>query len=34
MRAGDVPIQRATNHARANRSDRNAHIALIPISGM
>ena len=34
MRAGDVLIQRATNHAWANRSGRNARIAFILIDGV
>jgi len=33
MRAGDVLIQRGTNHAWANRSGRNARIAFILIDG-
>lgn len=34
MQAGDVLIQRATNHAWANRSGRNARIAFILIDGV
>jgi hypothetical protein len=33
MRAGDVLIQRGTNHAWANRSDRTARIAFVLIDG-
>ena len=33
MRAGDVLVQRATNHAWANRSDRTARIAFVLIDG-
>ena len=33
MRAGDVLIQRATNHAWANRSGSNARIAFVLIDG-
>lgn len=33
MRAGDVLIQRGTNHAWANRSDRTARVAFVLIDG-
>jgi len=33
MRAGDVLIQRGTNHAWANRSDKTARIAFVLIDG-
>jgi mannose-6-phosphate isomerase-like protein (cupin superfamily) len=33
VRAGDIVIQRGTNHAWANRSDRNCRIAFILIDG-
>jgi uncharacterized cupin superfamily protein len=33
MRAGDVLIQRGTNHAWANRSGRTARIAFVLIDG-
>jgi hypothetical protein len=34
MKAGDVLIQRGTNHAWANRSDRTARIAFVLIDGV
>jgi uncharacterized cupin superfamily protein len=33
LRAGDVLIQRGTNHAWANRSERTARIAFVLIDG-
>ena len=33
VRAGDIVIQRGTNHGWANRSDRNCRIAFILIDG-
>ncbi|MEA3063582.1 MAG: hypothetical protein QOJ27_10 [Sphingomonadales bacterium] len=33
VRAGDVIVQRGTNHAWANRSERNARIAFVLIDG-
>ena len=33
LKAGDVVIQRGTNHGWANRSDRNCRIAFILIDG-
>ena len=33
VRAGDIVIQRGTNHAWANRSGRNCRIAFILIDG-
>ena len=33
MRAGDVLIQRGTNHAWANRSNRTARIAFVLMDG-
>jgi hypothetical protein len=34
MRAGDIAIQRGTNHARANRSKANCRIAFVLIDGV
>ncbi len=33
MRAGDIIIQRGTNHAWANRSDKNCRVAFVLIDG-
>jgi len=33
VRAGDIVVQRGTNHGWANRSDRNCRIAFVLIDG-
>lgn len=34
VRAGDIVVQRGTNHAWANRSDRNCRVAFVLIDGL